>query len=247
MRSRKLLLDIIGVGPGHPDWVTPQALTALQAADIVVGWDLDLQPVQAWLTDKRVFRQTVKNYRRVIRQVATVARHSRQRVAVPRVGDPCVSSGLKGLLELFHDFAITVIPGISSVQMIAALARINLDETQVVTFHDYGDPVQKYEELLRAFEQGRHLVVLASPDLQPAEMARFLIRHGVPGRTSVVVGSSLTLPSERVLYSTLAGIQRREFHWLTITAIVNPTVASEAADWVTWRRWRRRTGDGMGV
>ncbi len=250
MRRRKRRLDIIGVGPGHPSLVTPQALRALQAAEIVVGWELDLQPVKPWLKHQRVFLQTVKNYRRVMSHVASAARQSRQRVAVPRVGDPCISSGLKGLLELFHGFEVSIIPGISSVQMIAAIARINLDEALIVTFHDYGDPLHKQQELLQAFRQGRHLIVLASPDLTPGPMARFLIRHGIPRRTKVIVGSNLTLPSEHTIRTTLANIAHRKFHWLTITAILNPSVSTDSVDRTAWLRWQRNrlqhSADGLG-
>lgn len=249
MSNRKLYLDIIGVGPGHPDWVTPRAHAVLQAAQIVVGWELDLLPVKPWLNGKRVFRQTVKNYRQVTGQVARLARQTRQRVAVLRVGDPCVSSGLKGLLESFHDFHISVVPGISSVQMVAALAKINLDEALIVTFHDYGDPMQKQRELLEGFRAGRHLIVLASPDLKPGPMATFLLRRGLPGRTKAVVASNLTLPDERIRWSTLSGIAGQQVPWLTLTAVLNPAVATDSLDRKTWLRWRRtsaqRSVDGL--
>lgn len=249
MGARRPQLDIVGVGPGHPDLVTPQALAAIRSAELVVGWDLDLQPVRPWLKDKRVFLQTVKNYRRVMSHVERLARRSHERVAVPRVGDPCISSGLKGLIELFHGFEVSIIPGISSVQMIASLARINLDEAMIVTFHDYGDPEQKQQELVNAFCQGRHLVVLASPDLKPGPMARFLIEQGIPGRTRVVIGSNLTLPEERILRSTLAKIDHQAFHWLTITAVLNPSVETDTVDRKIWLRWRhyhaRKSADDL--
>ena len=249
MSTGQLQLAIVGVGPGHPDLVTPQALAAIRSAELVVGWDLDLQPVRPWLKGKRVFLQTVKNYRRVMSHVARLARRSHERVAVPRVGDPCISSGLKGLLELFNGFEVSIIPGISSVQMLAALARINLDEAMIVTFHDYGDPEQKQQELVNAFCQGRHLVVLASPDLKPGPMARFLIEQGIPGRTRVVIGSNLTLPEERILRSTLAKIDHQEFHWLTITAVLNPSVQTDTVDRKMWLRWRhhhaRKSADDL--
>jgi len=241
MGVRKPRLDIVGVGPGDPELVTPQAVAAIRSAEIVVGWELDLQPVAPWLKHQRVFRQTVKNYRRVIRHVARLARRTRQRVAVPRVGDPCISSGLKGLLELFHDFDISVISGVSSVQMAAALATINLDEAALFSFHDYGDQAQRADALVEAFRQGRHLVVLASPDLTPARMAQFLMDQGLPGQTQAVVCSNLTLPDEQVVKGSLSMVARRQFPWLTLSVVINPAVATEAEDRRQWVQWRRRT------
>lgn len=237
---RRTTLAIIGVGPGNPDLVTPRAIAAIRAARIVVGWDLDLRPIESWLDGKRIFRQNVKNYRRIIRQVAAIARQSGQPVAVPRVGDPCISSGLKGLLTLFHDFDISIIPGISSVQMSAAVARVNLDEAALFSFHDFGDQGKRCRALIESFRQGRHVVVLASPDLTPDRMAQFLIGEGVPGKTRTVVCSNLSLPDEQILDGPLAQVARQRFHWLTICVVVNPAVLTERDDRRQWQRWRRQ-------
>jgi len=235
----ELRLSVIGVGPGSPELVTPQAVAALREAQIVVGWEMDLLPIQRWLDGKKTFLQNVKNYRRVIRRVAALARQSRRSVAVPRVGDPCISSGLKGLLEIFHDFKISIIPGISSIQMAAALAKVNLDESALFSFHDYGDQTLRSLHLIEAFRQGRHLVVLASPDLTPQRMAQFLIEKGIPSQTRAVVCSRLTLPQERILKGPLSQVVRRRFHWLTVSVVVNPAVLTEEEDRQTWLRWRR--------
>lgn len=233
-------LTIVGVGPGNPNLVTPRAVEAIRSAEMLVGWDLDFYPVRQWLQGKRLFRQDVRNYRRIVRQAARSARRTGQAVAVPRVGDPCISSGLKGLLEIFHDFNVSIVPGISSIQMAAALARINLDQAAIFSFHDYGDQTRRTLELLEAFRQGRHLVVLAGPDLPPHRMAQFLIREGVSRQTPAVICSRLTLPRERILEEPLDRIRRRRFHWLTVSVVLNPAVLSEAEDRRIWLRWQRR-------
>lgn len=233
-------LTIVGVGPGNPSLVTPQAVEAIRSAEIAVGWDLDFHPVRQWLRGKRLFLQDVRNYRRVVRQAVRLAHRTGQAVAVPRLGDPCISSGLKGLLEIFHNFNVSIVPGISSIQLAAALARINLDEAAIFSFHDYGDQTRRALELLEAFHRGRHLVVLSSPDLPPHRMAQFLIRGGVSRQTPAVICSSLTLPTERVVEEPLDQIRRRRFHWLTVSVVLNPAVLSEREDRQIWLRWRRR-------
>lgn len=220
-------------------------MEAIRSAEIVVGWDLDLLPARRWLDGKRVFLQNVKNYQQIIRRVASIARRSRQNVAVLRVGDPCISSGLKGLLACFRDYNVSVIPGISSVQMAAAIARINLDEAALFSFHDFGDQGERRKELTQAFHQGKHLVVLASPDLTPNRMAQFLREQGVPGKTRVIVCSRLCFPEEQILNGTLAQVARRRFHWLTLSVVVNPAVLTEREDRKKWQQWRRRQSQNI--
>jgi len=56
----RLKASLVGVGPGSPELVTPTARRAIEAAEIVLGWDLDLKPVEDVLADKNVFLQDVK-------------------------------------------------------------------------------------------------------------------------------------------------------------------------------------------
>lgn len=238
--ASRLKASLVGVGPGSPEFVTPTARRAIQDAEIVLGWDLDLKPVEDCLTGKKVYLQDVRNYVRATRAAVREAKKRRAALAIPRVGDPCLSSGLKGLLRALKDFQVEIIPGISSIQLAAALARVNIDESVPISFHTFGDPEEKKRFMLDCFERGRHLIVLASPDLPPGAMADWLINQGVSGRIRAVVGSFLTLPQEQVLETELDRLRGRKFPWLSITVVVNPEVANLEEEHQQWRRWRRR-------
>jgi len=237
---RRLKASLVGVGPGSSELVTPTARHAIQAAEVVLGWDLDLKPVEDCLAGKKVYLQDVNNYVRATRAAVREAKRRRGVLAIPRVGDPCLSSGLKGLLRALRGFQVEIIPGISSIQLAAALARVNIDESVPISFHSFGDPEEKKRFMLECFKRGRHLIVLASPDLTPGAMATWLIKQGVPGGIRTVVGSFLTLPQEQILETRLARLQGRKFPWLSITVVVNPKVASLEEEHQQWRRWRRR-------
>jgi cobalt-precorrin-7 (C5)-methyltransferase len=205
----------------------------------VLGWDLDLKPVEDCLKGKKVFLQDVKNYVRATRAAVREAKKRRAILAIPRVGDPCLSSGLKGLLRALQGFRVEIVPGISSFQLAAALARVNMDESVPVSFHSFGDPEDKKRFMLDCFRHERHLIVLASPDLMPGPMAEWLVRWGVPAKVPAVVGSFLTLPQQKVVRTQLGRLRGREFPWLSITVVVNPAVASLEQEHRLWRRWRR--------
>jgi cobalt-precorrin-7 (C5)-methyltransferase len=44
-------------------------------------------------------------------------------VALLRVGDPCMSSGLNELHDIFDGFDAEIVPGISSIQLAAAISK----------------------------------------------------------------------------------------------------------------------------
>lgn len=239
MRMR-LKAALVGVGPRAPELVTPAARRAMENADIVLGWDLDLKPVEDCLDGKKVFLEDVKNYVRATRAAVREAKKQKATLAIPRVGDPCLSSGLKGLLRALEGFQVEIVPGISSIQLAAPLARVNIDESVPISFHTFGDPEDKKRFMLECWRQARHLIVLASPDLMPGPMAEWLIEQGIPPTVLTVAGSFLTLPQQKVVRTQLGRLRGREFPWLSITVVINPAVASLEEEHQQWRRWRRQ-------
>ncbi len=213
---------IIGVGPGGSDFLTERARDRIARSHAILGWDLDLVPVKGLLAGKEIYLQSVKNYRQVAFEVAARFRTAGARVAILRIGDPCVSSGLRGLLDLFKDYEIEIVPGISSVQIAASLARINLDEAVVITFHESGDIEARMRFMRDALLRGRHLLMLSGEELRPDAAARYLIEQGIDESLPVLVGERLTLPDENIVRTTLSGLREIELHWLTVVAVIQP-------------------------
>ena len=231
---------LVGVGPGAASLVTPEAREIISRAEIILGWDMDILPVRDCVAGKKVFLQDVRNYVQATRAAVREAKRTRKLLVVPRVGDPCLSSGLKGLMRALVGFEISVHPGVSSVQLAAAHARVNLDESTIISFHDLGDPEEKKRYMLDCFHKGRHLIALASPDLRPGPMAKWLIEQGAPPRTRVLVCSALSLPEQAITRTELSRLIGHEFPWLSVTVVINPAVPSLDEDHRLWREWRKR-------
>jgi precorrin-6y C5,15-methyltransferase (decarboxylating) CbiE subunit len=236
----KLKAFLVGVGPGASTLLTPEARAIILEAEIILGWDMDLLPIRDCIAGKKVFLQDVRNYVQATRAAVREAKRTRKLLAVPRVGDPCLSSGLKGLMRALAGFDVHIHPGISSVQLAAAYACINLDESAIISFHDLGDPEEKKRYMLDCFRKGRHLITLASPDLRPGPMAKWLIQQGAPADTDVLVGSALSLPEQMITRTQLTRLVGREFPWLSVTVVINPAAPSLDEDHRLWRQWRSR-------
>jgi precorrin-6y C5,15-methyltransferase (decarboxylating) CbiE subunit len=213
-------VSIVGVGPGGRAWVTPAARQALETADMVVSWDLNLEPVRDLVAGKRLWLQRPGDYRRVAEQAAAAAFRTGATTAVVRIGDPTVSGGLPGLLDLYRGAEVRVVPGISSVQAVAAAAGIELHRAVVFSFHDQdGRNAEERDFLLTSFRRGRHLVVLVGPAMRPGDLARLLLDHGADPATEAVVGSRLTLPEERIDRCTLREMAERTYDWLSVVVV----------------------------
>lgn len=211
---------IVGVGPGSPGYLTREAERVISEANIVVGWELDLLPARSLTTGKKVYLQDVSNYIQVAEEAADEAKKTGETVAVLRIGDPCISSGLAGLLKVFHDFEVKIVPGISSIQLAAAAAQINMDESVVISFHNGGDDLQEKRRLmLDAFGRNRHLIIITGPSQKPDETASYLIKNGVSETTPTLVCENLTLGDEKIFRGTLRDAIARQFSWLSVMVV----------------------------
>ena len=211
---------IVGVGPGSPRYLTREAERVIREASIVVGWELDLLPAKSLITDKKIYLQDVNNYIQAAEEAADEAKKRDETVVVLRIGDPCISSGLAGLLKVFHDFEVKIVPGISSIQLAAAIAQINIDESVVISFHDGGDDLEEKRRLmLDAFGQNRHLIILTGPDQKPDETASYLINNGISETTPTLVCENLTLGDEKIFRGVLRDVIARQFSWLSVMVI----------------------------
>ena len=210
---------IVGVGPGSPGYVTAEAHRAIRESDIVVGWEFNLLPVKSLIAGKKVYLQEASNYIQVADDAAEAAREQGKTVAVLRIGDPCISSGQAGLLRVFHDFEVKIVPGISSVQMAAAVARINQDESVIISFHNNEDLEETRRFMLDAFRRKRHLIIITGPEQKPDETATYLINNGISKTTPAVVCENLTLEDEKIFRGALMEIIPKQFSWLSVMVV----------------------------
>jgi precorrin-6B methylase 1 len=119
---------------------------------------------------------------------------------------------------------------ISCTQLAAAVARVNLDESVIVSFHEERNWDRERAFMRDAFRAGRHLVVLTGPASVPKNTAAYLIEQGIDPQTEVLVGESLTLPEQKITRTTLAGVTGQEFHWLSTLVVIHPVGINPLVD-----------------
>ena len=213
---------IVGVGPGAPDLLTERARAAVARADAILAWELNLTPLAGTLGQQKLFLQRPADYGAVAREAIAWARAAERTLAVVRIGDALVSSGLTSLLELLDGFEVEIVPGISAVQLAATIARINLDEAVVFSFHEERELARERAFLPAAFRRGRHLIVLTGPTQPPDETARYLLERAISPKTAAIVAEQLSLPDERVIRAPLGEIAHGRYHWLSVLVVRHP-------------------------
>jgi cobalt-precorrin-7 (C5)-methyltransferase len=223
-------LFVIGVGPGSPKYVTDIAKEAIKKSRYIVGYKYTLATIENFIDRSRqqVLEVTMKSQEQVYQSVFKQMKGG-EYCTVPFTGDVNFSESevVDRLLQIFGDDNVTVIPGISSIQVAAAKARVPTDKALIVTFHVTGDIEQKKADLLQAVRQGRSVILLPRPwprDLSKhfmqSDIAKFLRANGVDTKKlRVHVFEHLTTEKETSFSGAVADLEGKEFSDLSAMVI----------------------------
>ena len=118
-------------------------------------------------------------------------------------------------------------PGISSIQVAAAKARVPTDKALIVTLHVTGDIERKKADILRAVRDGRSVILLPRPwpkepqkHFMQSDVAKFLRENGVD--TSALkahVFEHLTTAKETNFEGKVSDLEGKEFSDLSAMVI----------------------------
>jgi len=208
-------LAVVGLGPGAPEWLTPEADAELAGAQELVGY----APYLARVPERAGQRRHASENR----VEAQRARHALElaaggaRVAVVSSGDPGIFAMASAVLEQveasggrFDAIEVRVVPGVSAMQAAAARAGAPLGhDFCAISLSDRLKPWAAIERRLDAAAGADFALALYNPASrsrreQLARAREVLLRHRA-GTTPVVVARAVGGAEESVAVTTLAG------------------------------------------
>ncbi len=205
-------VDVVGLGPGGRDWLTPQAQAVLAAADDIVGYAPYVDRVPP---NPRQRRHGSDN--RVEAQRAEFALDLAlrgRRVAVVSSGDPGVFAMASVVLEAaaadprFGGVPVALVPGITAAQAVASLAGAPLGHDYVMlSLSDRLKPWDVIARRLRAAAEGDFAIAIYNPASRSRRQqladARDLLLAYRDAATPVVIGRAVGTNEQTVTVTTL--------------------------------------------
>jgi cobalt-precorrin-7 (C5)-methyltransferase len=213
-------INIVGVGPGSPDYVTPAARKVVAQAEVVIGAQRSLNLFTSEVRGETMVL-TAKNLHEAIKHAVEAVKGGKN-VALLSTGDPGFSGLLHTVLEsgLVNAENINVIPGVSSIQACAAKIWVSWDTTCLFTFHEGNVTIEDKNHLLTCVQNMKNVMLLPdSRAFPPKEIAAFLINAGVDKKTPVYICENLTLDNETITSSILEKISAQVFVPLCVMVI----------------------------
>lgn len=222
-------LAVIGIGPGDPRYLTPEASTALSAAQALYGYRtyLDRVPVRAGQD-----RHASDNREERARAAAALACAAQgARVAIVSGGDPGVFAMAAAVCEeiehgpsSWRALDLTIIPGVTAMLAVAAKIGAPLGhDFCALSLSDNLKPWELVERRLDAAASVGFVIALYNPvsRARPWQFGAALerLRRHLPATTPVVFGRAVGRPDETVSVTTLEAAQATQADMATLVIV----------------------------
>ena len=225
----------VGVGPGSQDYVTDIVRKIIQNSDVIAGYKYTLKTIEEFLSDKEVYEITMQSQEEVYQKIKT--KLGNKTLVIPFTGDVNFSESevVDRLIEVFDK--VCVVPGISSIQVAAAKARIPLDKAKIITMHVTTSIEEKKLELQKALLDGLSVILVPRPwpknpekNFMPSEIAIYLKKNGFnTSKIKVHVFESLTNSNESSFVGTVNELEEKMFSDLTVMVFNQTNLESYAS------------------
>ncbi|WP_433602940.1 precorrin-3B C(17)-methyltransferase [Nocardia sp. CA-135953] len=242
---------VVGLGPGSPDWTTPEVERALAEATDLVGYTTYINRVPSrpgqhrHASDNRVESERAAMALDLAKQGA--------KVVVVSSGDPGVFAMAAAVLEESTDpqwqgVPVRVLPGLTAANAVASRVGAPLGhDYAMISLSDRLKPWEIVAQRLSAVAAADMAIAIYNPassqrTWQVAAMRDVLLEHRKPD-TPVVLGRDVGGPTESIRVVTLAELEPAEVDMRTLLIIGASTTAvieSEQGTKVyTSRRYQR--------
>ncbi len=184
-KKSKPWLSIVGIGEDGLEGLSPEALSHIEAAEVLVGGERHL----AKLSDDG--RERLSWGSPLEQTVQTLLARRDRRVCILASGDPlCYGIANRIVREIGTD-GVTVVPHHSAFTL--ASARLGWDRARVETLTLHGRPLQR---LVPYLQPGARLLILSAGGSTPGEVAGLLRERGY-GDSRIVVFEHMGGAKER--------------------------------------------------
>ena len=221
----------VGVGPGSPNYVTGIIKDVVSKCDVVIGYGYTLKTIEGLLDGKQIIEVNMKNQEDAYQKIAGEENHT---ILVPFTGDVNFSESevVDRLIEIFDE--VEIIPGISSTQVAASMAKVPIDKSKVITMHISTSIEEKKLELQKALIDGYSVILIPRPwpkvpekHFMPSEIAVYLKKNGFDtSKMKVHVFEAVTTEMESKFEGVVSDLEGKEFSDLCVMVFNQATLES---------------------
>lgn len=243
---KRNLVYVVGLGPGDPQFLTAQAKTALENADVLCGYTVYIDLIRSFYPEKEVHATGMTKEIDRCRWALETAQ-SGKTVALVCSGDAGVYGMASLILELASNYPsveIEVIPGLTAALSGGAVLGAPLaHDFCVISLSDRLTPWEIIEKRLACAAMGDFCVAIYNPSskgrpdyLQRA--VRILLQNGKSEETVCGIVRNIGRERQQSEIITLRELENKQVDMFTTVYIGNKTTKNIKGKMVTPRGYR---------
>ena len=240
------LVYVVGLGPGDPQFLTAQAKTALENADVLCGYTVYIDLIRSFYPEKEVHATGMTKEIDRCRWALETAQ-SGKTVGLVCSGDAGVYGMASPILELAPNYPgveIEVIPGLTAALSGGAVLGAPLaHDFCVISLSDRLTPWEIIEKRLACAAMGDFCVAIYNPSskgrpdyLQRA--VRILLQNGKSEETVCGIVRNIGREGQQSEIITLRELENKQVNMFTTVYIGNKTTKNIEGKMVTPRGYR---------
>ncbi|MGO1371046.1 MAG: precorrin-6y C5,15-methyltransferase (decarboxylating) subunit CbiE [Senegalia sp. (in: firmicutes)] len=179
-------IHIIGLGPGHEDYMLPIARKKINESDIIIGAKRNLGNIDT--SDKETF-DISKGLSKMIDYINENIEN--KTIAVVVSGDTGFFSLKSFIKKNLKDVEMNIIPGISSVQYMFSRINESWEDAYFLSLHGRND------DILEIVKQNKKLAILTDKIWNPQKIAKELVDNHIKNKI-IYVGENLSYDDEKI-------------------------------------------------
>lgn len=240
------IVYVVGLGPGDPQFLTAQAQSALEEAEVLCGYPVYLDLVRPYYPEKEYYATGMTKELDRCRWALETA-HSGRTVALVCSGDAGVYGMASPLLELaegYPDVTVEVVPGLTAALSGGAVLGAPLaHDFCVLSLSDRLTPWEVIEKRLAAAAMGDFCMAVYNPSSKGrpdylARAVRILLQNGKAPGTVCGLVRNIGREGQSAQVLTLAQLEQTPVDMFTTVYIGNHNTRVLQGRMVTPRGYR---------
>ncbi|MBU3137738.1 precorrin-6y C5,15-methyltransferase (decarboxylating) subunit CbiE [Clostridium gasigenes] len=199
------MLYIVGIGPGHKEYILPKAVSVLNKCNIILGFSRAIESIDYIESEKIIINSLEK--------ILNASNEYKQEdVAIVASGDPTFY-GITNYFKKNYIGDIKVIPGISSFQYLTCKLNMAWNNAFLGSLHG------REEDFIENVKRYKISIWLTDKKNNPAKLSGILIKESID--CNVIVGENLSYENEVITQGSPKDYIGNEYSDLSILIVEN--------------------------
>lgn len=197
------MVYIVGLGPGHRDYIIPKSLDVLNKVDLVIGFKRAIESLD-FIDNEKIIVESLKETLNFINE------NKDKNIGVVASGDPTFY-GISNYIKNNYEGKVVIIPGISSFQYLACTLEKSWNEALVSSVHG------RKADFIKGVLNKKLSFWLTDKENNPKKLCELLLENSIKCR--VFIGENLSYDNERIAKGKPEDLINKEYSDLSVVVV----------------------------